>query len=182
MYRTLSTLHLVGEVRNNNSYDARAVEISAIFYDNFGEIVGTDSTLACLGVIPASDDSPFHLVDLSAPDNVDSYVLRVTGEVSPDAPPSGLEFSEIINFHDSYSATHKVLGEVTNQHSTDAYDSVKVCGALYNSEGGVVRSGSADVTPDMLEPGEFGAFEYIEYSTHDEPPGYRLWIDAVRIN
>ncbi len=182
MYETLSTLHLVGEVRNNNPFHARSVEISAIFYDNFGEIVATDSTFACLSIVPAFDDSPFHLVDISAPDNVDSYVVRVTGEVSPQTPPSGLEFSEIINFYDSYSASHQVLGEVANQHPNETYDSVKVCGALYNSEGDVVRSGSADVSPDLLQPGQFGSFDYVEYSTQDEPPGYRLWLDAVTID
>jgi hypothetical protein len=171
------TLHIVGEVVNPFPQPVQFVEITADLYSSSGVLLTTDFTFSRLSVIPAGEDSPFHVLVFDPPPGVDRYTLSVTDYRKPsfDSPVSGLAVS-ITNSYTSSSGTLHLVGTVTNS-STTTYKFVEPIAALYDSSGTVIRTDSTFTKPDTLAPGQAGTFDLLVFD-----PGnwttYRAWVDG----
>lgn len=171
----IGTLHVVGEVANNNAFDAEYVKIVGTFLDDAGNVLATDFAYSCLDIVPGHSDSPFHLGVWDPPPGIVRYTLQVEGEGAREAPPLGLEISGVTS-NVSEIGTFHVLGLVTN-NSDLTYEYVKICGALYDDTGNVIRADFTYTQVDTLAPGQSSSFDYAEW---DAPPvaSYRLWVQA----
>jgi hypothetical protein len=174
------TLHVVGEVVNNNPYNARFVKVIGSFYDANNNLIATDYTYSCLGVIPADGDSPFDLLLFDPPPGVQiqRYSLTVDGDATSEPPASGLALSSVSSYL-SGTGTFHVVGQVTNNSST-THDFVKVCGALYDANGSVARADYTYAQPYTLAPGAAAPFDLMFFDFDAEPASYRLWVDGDR--
>jgi hypothetical protein len=175
MGASTGTLHVVGEVVNNDSSDAEYVEITGTFFDQAGNVLASDFTYSCLDVIPAGGDSPFHMLVLDAPPGIVRYTLQVQGEAAGQPPPLGLDISGVTTDLTEWGTFH-VLGLVTNNSQT-TYQYVRICAALYDSAGNVIRSDSTYTQLDSLAPGQSSSFDCLEI---DAPPvaSNRLWVQG----
>jgi hypothetical protein len=175
MVASTGTLHVVGEVVNNNSFDAEYVEITGTFFDQAGNVLASDFTYSCLDTIPAGGDSPFHMLVLDSPPGIVRYTLQVQGEPAGEPPPLGLHISGVTTNVTSWGTFH-VVGLVTN-NSQETYQYVNICGALYDSAGSVIRSDSTYTELDSLAPAQSSSFDYLQM---DAPPvaSYRLWVQG----
>jgi hypothetical protein len=86
---SLGILHVVGEVKNNQDFDAGFVKVHATFFDASGEPLTSDFAFSCLKIVPAGGDSPFEIKLLDPPKGIDHYTLEVKGEESSQPPGRG---------------------------------------------------------------------------------------------
>ena len=137
-----------------------------------------------LDVIPAGGDSPFGPLWVPLSEGIQSYTLQAHGQPAREHAPSGLTISGVSAYTDAWGDYH-LQGLITN-NSSEPYKFVKVCGALYDSAGRVIRTGLTFGTPHVLYPGESASFDYWEPFYDWEPvdptsvASYRLWVDAER--
>ncbi len=169
------SLQVVGEVVNANAFDAEFVKIVGTFFDAAGNVIATDFTYSCLDTIPAGGDSPFDLSVLDPPPGIARYSLQVQGEPSAEPPPSGLQISGVTTNVSELGSYH-VIGLVTN-NSGVTYEFVKICGALYNGGGDVVRAGFTYSELDTLGPGQSSSFDYMEMDA-PQVASHRLWVQG----
>jgi hypothetical protein len=158
---SLGILHVVGEVKNNQVFDAD------------DEPLTTDFAFSCLKVVPAGGDSPFEIKVLDPPPGIDRYELEAKGEEASEPPGLDLEFSDVTAWMD-FLDTYHLLGEVTNQSGT-TYEWVRICGALYGPEGEVVRSDLTFVCEEAVGPGESAEFWLEEPVSGVLVDHHRLW-------
>lgn len=172
------TLHVVGEVRNNNPFDALFVQIEATFFDTADRVVATEDGFACVTIIPAGGDSPFHILLSDPPANIARYTLRAYDEPASEPPLSGLDIS-VVSTYTTWIGAYHVTGLITN-NSSDTYHWVEVCGAFYDSGGKVIRAGFDVLLEDVFSPGESASFDFFQLVDSTQVASYRLWPEAWR--
>ncbi len=172
------SLWVVGEVKNNNAFNAEFVKIEATFFDAADRVVASEYSYSCLDIIPPGGDSPFDILLWDPPANIARYTLQAYDEPAREPLPSGLDISGV-STRLSAAGYYHVTGLITN-NSSDTYEFVGVCGALYDSAGRVSRTGHTYIGPDTLAPGESASFDWSESVDSTPVASYRLWVDAER--
>ena len=168
-------LNVVGEVKNNNAFDAESVWINATFFDAADNVVATAFAYSCLPVLPAGGDSPFHVYLIDPPANVARYTLRAYGRPADEPPPSGLDVSVTSADPHLPDRYYHLFGTVTN-NSTEPQGPIRVCVALYSPAGDVILAGSTYTQPNVPSTGESGTFHF-ELPIDSTPvAGHRLWV------
>lgn len=173
------SLWVVGEVKNNNAFNAEFVKIEATFFDAADRVVASEYSYSCLDIIPPGGDSPFDILLWDPPANIARYTLQAYDEPAREPPPSGLDISGV-STRLSGAGYYHVTGLITN-NSSDTYEFVGVCGALYDSAGRVFRTGHTYIGPDTLAPGQSASFDFSESVDSTPVASYRLWVDAERV-
>jgi len=172
------SLWVVGEVKNNNAFNAEFVKIEATFFDAADRVVASEYSYSCLDIIPPGGDSPFDILLWDPPANIARYTLQAYDEPAREPPPSGLDISGV-STRLSGAGYYHVTGLITN-HSSDTYEFVRICGALYDSAGNVIRTDYTYIGPDTLAPGESASFDWSESVDSTPVASYRLWVDGER--
>jgi len=172
------SLWVVGEVKNNNAFNAEFVKIEGTFFDAADRVVASEYSYSCLDIIPPGGDSPFDILLWDPPANIARYTLRAYDRPADELPPSGLDISGV-STRLSPSGYYHVTGLITN-NSSDTYEFVRICGALYDSAGNVIRTDYTYIGPDTLAPGESASFDWSESVDSTPVASYRLWADGER--
>ena len=169
-----SWLDVVGEVMNDNVFDAESVWIDATFFDEADNMVATAFAYSCLHVLPAGGDSPFHIDLADAPANIARYTLQAYGRPADEPPPSGLDVS-VTSVDPHFDHLYYVFGFVTN-NSSETYGPIKICEALYNAPGDIIRAGSTYAFPTAIGPGQSATFHFDESIDSTPVASYRVWV------
>ena len=173
-------LQLVGEVLNNTAYHLQWVKVTAVFFNEGGQLVDTDHCYIWPTNLPAGERTSFHMA-LTEPANWSYYEFdAVTFDYGGKAYPQ----VTILNDSGGYNATtqeYQIVGQVRNDHGS-AVDSVNVVATLYDSSGIVVGSNywsRGYSTP--LEPGQVATFS-LSFTCNGHyavVSSYRLQVDAT---
>jgi hypothetical protein len=168
--------YLVGEVLNQTDDSLRFVEVLATFYDGAGQVTGTGSTFAELGIIEPGSTAPFKLTTLSAPE-IARYDLRVDYETTTQTPIR----LEIVGHAGAADGTgwYRVTGEVRNPHDF----SVKfpeIVATYYNATHDVIRVEADFSDLDVLEPGQSSPFEVVLTDPPADLHHYALQTEGVQ--
>jgi hypothetical protein len=163
-------MYVIGEVLNNTSNPLTLVEVSVNFYDDGGQLVGTDSTYLWPLDLPAWQKGCFRQT-MDVPSDW-SYYQFETPIYSISDTSSGLN---IFNHSGSYNPStgdYIIIGQVRNDGSQPSM-SVYVSGTLYNSFNIPVGCERAAVNSTDLDPGQVSAFaiEFLGY--------YRDYLDVT---
>jgi hypothetical protein len=170
---TSGYFHVVGEVQNNLNANVRFVKISVIFYDEDGEIIGTDYTYTMLDFLRPNQKSPFDLSSYLEQIKPASYDLSVTWK---EAPFEGLEIVSHTSSIDS-SGYHKIVGIIKNNGEEEA-EYVKVVCTYYDLTGTVIGAEYTYARPRDIEVNETSTFTISSCPRKLMPDSYELQVQG----
>jgi len=167
-----------GEVVNQSDRPIGLVRVEASLFSASGELLKTGVGYSCLTTLPAGGDSPFEIL-VFEPGAVDHVTLEVTQFVDPPfiPAPAGLQ-PQITNTYIDQIGYFHAAGNVVN-NSGQGYKLVKACVAFYDSQGAVFRSKFSFTTPNVLDPGQAGAFDTSIKTDGATIASQRVWADGM---
>jgi len=173
-YRSsLDYFHIVGEVLNNTETNIEFVKVIATYYDQLGQVIGTDFTYTKLDILIPGQRSPFDVN--SSPYTLpllDSYKIQVSYQTTLDAPFSGLTILSHTASIDAYGS-HRIVGEIKNTSGMTA-EFVEIVATYYDSSGVVIGTEFTYTTLDELAPGQVSSFEISSWPREIQPASYSL--------
>jgi Na+-transporting methylmalonyl-CoA/oxaloacetate decarboxylase gamma subunit len=168
--------YLVGEVLNTTDDSLRFIEVLATFYDAAGQVTGTGSTFAELGIVEPGSTAPFKLTTLGAPD-IARYDLRVDYQTTMQSPIR-LEITGHSGAADG-TGWYRVAGEVRNPHDF-AVKFPEIVATYYSATHDVLRVEANFSDLDVLEPGQSSPFEVVLTDPPADLHHYALQTEAVQ--
>ena len=148
--------HIVGEIQNDASVPLNQIAITATFYSENGQTLGTMSTNSILETILPQKKGPFDLIFFGKEiPLIDRYSLDIKFKPT-DYKTESLE---IVSANDRRDMVDNFIisGKVTN-HDYRTANTVVVIATLYDSGGKVVATAIAYTEPQYLRGGEEAPF------------------------
>ncbi|MEW5959120.1 MAG: FxLYD domain-containing protein, partial [Chloroflexota bacterium] len=153
-----NTLTIAGEVRNDSSLHVGQTNITVMFYDATGSVIGTTSGQTSLEVLPPGETSPF-VITLTRPAGMASYSLRVVARPVAADRTGQLAVVDLKRYEDDAGFLH-IKGIIENVGRVTA-KRVKVVAVIYGRDGRVINVDFTYVDPPILAPGEQAAYDVI---------------------
>ncbi len=170
-------LRLIGEVQNNGAQNARSVRITANFFNDAGNLVGTDTGTTALGSIRPGDKTCFEIFTL-VPVGWTNYQFETPTYSFITSPRP-----DIAIFNDSGSVTpfdtYTIIGLARND-SVTRVNYAEIVGTIYNDANLPVGCEDSFVNSTNLDPGQVSSFS-IGYNGRDfsDVTHYRLQADGT---
>ena len=155
-----NALTIIGELRNDSTVDVGQTDITVIFYDAAGAVIGKVNGETVLETLSPGEKSPF-LIVLTRPSGFASYSIRAVGRPVPAAVKQGAQLSvvEVRRYEDEAGFFH-IEGMIQNVGSTVA-KRTKVVAIIYGRDHRVINVGFTSVNPPALNPGEKATYEVV---------------------
>lgn len=148
--------HIVGEIQNESTVPLNQILVTATFYSEDGQALGTMSTNSILETILPGKKGPFDLIFLS---NEVSQIHHYLLDIKYKPTDYKTESLEIISANDRRDLLDNFIisGNVANHDSRTA-NTVVVIATLYDIDGKVVATARAFTEPQYLRGGENAPF------------------------
>jgi hypothetical protein len=130
------------------------VVISAILYNDSGEVVGSGFTLSLLIVIPPGEKSPFNI-------NIDKWEGETNYKLQAEGHNASMPRQDIIITVNKSKIIGKwlhILGEIKNISTTNAFY-VEIIVTLYNDSNNVIGCGYSLSNIEIISPGGTSPFD-----------------------
>jgi len=175
-FSSIGYFTIVGEVKNNLQSNINFVKITATFYDNQKNVIGTDFTYTDLDIIKPNQKSPFELS--SYPDKItpDSFKLTLSYSQTGNEPFIGLQILSHTAVFDSLGY-HKIVGEVKNDGNRKS-TYVKIVVSYYDSTGKVIGKSFTFTDPTDIDVGDTAPFSISSYPNKINPSSYELQVQG----
>lgn len=154
---TLTTLAVVGELRNDLPSAVAFVVVVGTFYDSQGAVWNAGQVYTLLDRLAAGQRSPFRLAVSGAPQIV-SYTLKV--RAAPNVPPPRADLIVVNSTPNVQESLLTIDGQVRNDGAVGARD-VEVVATLYDAAGQVVNAAAGPANPTTLPAGASHPFQIL---------------------
>ena len=167
--------HFVGLARNLTAGDVVSASVEVRMYDSSGNLVATEFASPCTRTLQDHASSPIEAIIPPGVtvDEAETVVRPIT--VGTKAVPD-LDFDNIAIGEDG-TTTH-LTGDITNNDDINYY-AVRVCAAIFDDHGDVVRVGRDYTTPSTIDSSDSGEFDIAIADMPSDAEQYQLWVDAV---
>lgn len=164
---------IVGEVRNDSSFNAAAGQVVVTFYDARGAIIQQEQTPPLLSLLPTQQKAPF-LLSVPRPPNFWDWSVRATAKPTDKYPPLGLMVTQSRGYEDEAGFYH-VTGRVLNKSARKAH-LAQVVVTLYNRAGKPINAGLTYTEPYTIDAGATGDFDCV-FSYFPQVKNYNIQIE-----
>lgn len=148
-------MHVVGEVVNNTSESLYYVEVVVNFFDAYGHLVATDSTVLTPLNLPAREKGCFSIILDVPPDWYDYEFEAPTYDIGSSSADL-IIFGEAGSYNPS-NGDYDITGEVRNDGGQPS-NSVSVGGTLYDKYDMPVGCNYIYVDPTDIDPHQISSF------------------------
>ena len=173
LYETDDTSHFVGLASNLSTIDVVAASIQVDFYDSGNRLLATEFVTPCTRTLQVKKDSPFEAVVPAGvtANHVQTTVrpLTIGKKAVADLDVDNIEIT-------TSSDTMHIKGDIEVGRK-DLF-AVRVCAALLDKHGDVLKVGSHLASPSSIDDHDSGTFD-ISIPSDDDATKYQLWVDAL---
>jgi hypothetical protein len=179
-YTDTNTLNVVGEVINNTSGNVASVRVTCALRNASGDVVRMQYAYTMIDLLAPGQKAPFEMWFYDCPDYA-SYDITVAYHSTTQPARTGVSVLSNSTYYSGYGLLLTV-GEVQN-NTTGNVKWIKVVITYYDASGRVTDADYAYVLPNVLGPGQKGAFRAyadnrpysnyvftVEYQLTGDPP------------
>lgn len=154
-------LHVVGEIKNNNSVPLNQIVVTATFYDIHDKILDTVTTDSILETIMPGQKGPF---DLILTNYIIPQIYRYSLDTEYKPADHKTESLEILSSNAKRDTLDNFIisGTITN-HDQRTANTIVVIATLYDKEGKVVAASKSHTASEYLKAG--GITPFLVYVT-----------------
>jgi hypothetical protein len=161
IYESGGMTNVIGEVLNNTDDSLYNVSVTVEFYNNFGTILGTGSTLLTPLNLPPREQGCFILILYDVLTDWSYYIFDPVGYELGSSNPDLKIIYDLGSYNSTYG-DYEITGLASNDGNQSAY-SVGVGGTLYNAADVPVGCEYGYLSVPDLEPGQGSDF-YLFFS------------------
>jgi len=155
-----SYYYVVGEVLNNSDRPVYHTTVTATFYNEAGQVAGSNYSYTELTMILAGEKAPFRIMAQAAADW--TYEVAITNYDTTADAAYNHNFAIINAIACGSGSDCYVVGEVQN-NTADTWQHVKAMVTLYDSAGTVIDTDYNYLGPTSLAPGAKSSFSVSFY-------------------